>query len=388
MERGEPKALSAREYRLVPMGEETDPNRKDAVDLVALYRKLISRSGLIKKIVAVFLFFGILAALLSPNEYLSESVLMPELKSSSSEAGSLLQSYGGMFGLGEMSALSSGKEDVIPPQVYPMIVQSPAFQHSLLNEQLYFSDLDTTITGYEYFERHYSPSLHELIADYTIKLPSKIWGPQYPPGLPDRLAADFLEENVIQLSDQQLEIVEKMNNRIEVSLNIESGVLYASALMPDRAASAQLNRNMIAKLKRFVEEYSTQKAKEDLEFAEVQYEQAQEFFEEAQQNLASFLDQNLNLSSARVMAREQRLQAEFDIAYNRFQNVSDRLLEAKVNVQELTPVFKTIQEVNVPVSTHRPHRIFIVLIALISGLFTAFIVIAGIDIYGKVKDKL
>lgn len=388
MEKSDEKSLSAREYRLIPIDEEREKTSDNAVDMVELYHTLRDRSGLIKKIVLFFFIAGLAAAIINPNEFLSEAVLMPETKSSSTDAGSLLQTYGGVLGLGGLGSLSEGKEGVIPPQVYPMIVNSPAFIDYTLREEIYFSELDTTITGYKFFEEFYKPTLFELIANYSIKLPSKIFGPQYPPVLPDWLAEEIDAERAIQLSDRELEIVKKMIKRIEVDLNVETGVLNMSILFPDRAAAAQLNRNMIERLKYFVEEYSTQKAKEDLAFTEIQYEQAQQFFDEAQEDLVSFLDKNTNISSARLRGEEQKLMAEFDIAYGRYQNVSDRLLEARVKVQEFTPVFKTIQEINVPTTANQPKRLIIIILSVIAGFVVSFLWIAGADVVQNIKRKL
>lgn len=370
------------------MDEEYDRNRNDAVSLKELYHTLLYHKKLIKRFLIAFILLGILAAIFTPNYYESEAVLMPEMKSQSSEAGSLLQSYGGFLGLGDVGSLGSGKEGIISPQVYPMIVKSPAFLNIILSDSLYFSEKDTVITGYDYFENLYRPSFFELVGEYTVKLPSKFSPVQYPPTLPEWVRDKMELGSPIQLSDRKLKTIDRLSDQIDVELNIESGVLNVKVVMPDRAAAAQIIGSVINHLKRFVEEYSTQKAKEDLEFAEIQFEQARQYFEEKQEELATFLDQNSNISSARVRSREQKLQAEFDIAYNRYQNVSDKLLEAQVNVQEHTPVFKTIQELNVPATASGPNRPAMVILLAVIGLFLSFIVIAVMDLFSKIRQKI
>lgn len=339
------------------------------------------------RITAVFFVLGFLIAVFGPVEYESESMLMPEMQQSEGSS-DMLQSYGGMLGLGGIGSLDLSEEGTIAPTVYPMIVESPSFQHELLNQSIYFSNLDTAVTGYEYFLNIHSPSLFKLIAEYTIKLPKKISGPRPPAEVPDWLREQFDGESVMQLTEDELEVVEDMNERIEIELDTETGVLTITTKMPDPVATAQVCRTVISMLKNFVKEYSTQKAKEDLAFAEIQYEQAQKRFEEAQSELAKFLDQNINLSTARGRSQEQRLQAEFDIAYNRYNNVSERLTEAKAKVQEQTPVFKVIQAVNVPSSPSEPKRIIILILSLIIGLFISFLVIAGRNIYFNIKSKI
>lgn len=382
------RSLTAREYRLIPLDEEFDKNRKDAVSLQELYHTLLYHKKLVRRFFIAFVVLGLLAAIFTPNYYESEAVLMPEMKSQSGDAGNLLQSYGGFLGLGDIGSLGSSQEGVISPQVYPMIIQSPAFLDIILSDSLYFSERDTVLTGYEYFDNLYRPSFFELVGEYTVKLPSKFSPTQYPPSLPEWAREKMELESPIQLSDQKLKTVDRLSSQIDVELNIESGVLNVQVVMPDRAAAAQIIGNVINHLKHFVEEYSTQKAKEDLKFAEIQFEQARQYFEEKQEELATFLDQNSNISSARVRSREQKLQAEFDIAYNRYQNVSDKLLEAQVNVQEHTPVFKTIQELNVPATASGPNRPAIVILLAVIGLFLSFIVIAVADLLTKIRQKI
>lgn len=342
---------------------------------------------LIYKITAAFVALGFLIAIFGSVEYESESILLPEMRESSGTS-DMLQSYGGMLGLSGLGSMDMSEEGMIAPQVYPMIVQSLSFQDKLLNQSVYFSKLDTSVTGYGYFKNIHSPSFFGLIAEYTIGLPKKIFGPALPAELPGWLQEQFGEEGVTKLSDEELEIVEDMNQRVEIELDPETGVLTVITKMPDPVAAAQVCKKIINMLKDFVKEYSTQKSQEDLEFAEIQYRQAQENFEEAQSKLAQFLDQNMNLSTARGRSQEQRLQAEFDIAYNRYNDVSERLTSAKAKVQEQTPVFKVLQSVNIPSSPSEPKRILILILSLITGFVVSFFFIASRNIYFNIKSKL
>src|SRR5699024_8415124 len=85
----DPKELSAKEYRLIPMDEE-NPNGDNAVNLAELAGALRAKRWLIAKITCAFVLLGLLVALFSPVEYTSEALLMPEMKSSESSAGDLL----------------------------------------------------------------------------------------------------------------------------------------------------------------------------------------------------------------------------------------------------------------------------------------------------------
>ncbi|HLR24624.1 MAG TPA: Wzz/FepE/Etk N-terminal domain-containing protein [Fodinibius sp.] len=367
--------------------DEENPNGDNAVNLAELAGALRAKRWLIAKITCAFVLLGLLVALFSPVEYTSEALLMPEMKSSESSAGDLLKDYGSMLGLGDLGSMSTSKEGTISPEVYPKIVQSLNFQHQLLKHEIYFPDSDTTVSGYTYFEDIREWSLLELLVEYTIKLPGKFTDPAPLPQLPEWLRRQFDEDAVIELSSDELKIIKEMRERIEIELDSGTGVLTVSARMPNPVAAAQLNRKVISMLKDFVKSYSTQKAKEDLAFAKMQHKQAQQRFKEVQGKLVSFLDRNMNLATAKSQAEEQRLQAEFDLAYSMYNSISQQLMEAKMKVQEQTPDFKPLQAVNVPTEKSEPQRILILVLSLLVGLIVSFVYVAGQNVYHNISQE-
>ncbi len=355
---------------------------------MALYHSMRNQRWLIAKITGGFLILGLLIALFSTPVYTSDALLLPDTESSGSSAGNLLQNYTGMLGLGNLGSLNMSDEGGIPPMVYPRIVTKPFFQNNLLEKEYYFSNMDTTVTGYTYFEELHRPSLIGLILGYTIGLPGKLaaedttvsptlqWARQH-----------FDADSVVALSGEELGAIQQMQQRITIELDSQTGVLNITAQMPDPAAAAQVNRTAINMLKTFVKSYSTQKAQENLEYAQLQHEQARERFETAQNQLAEFQDQNINPSTATARTEERRLQTEFDLATSMYNNVSQQLMAARMKVQEQTPVFKPLQEVNVPTSASGPNRPFILIVSIILGLVVSFIYIAGKDIYYSLRTE-
>lgn len=309
---------------------------------------------------------------------------MPEMQDSESGAGSLLQNYGGLLGLSGMGSMDLSEEGQISPAVYPKIVQSLTFQSELLDDNLYFSDLDTTLTVNAYFMEWYSPSFFELTKEYTIQLPEKFSSPKQ---LSQRLIELFKREELEHVSKEELEIIKDLRERIFIELDTETGVMTVTATLPDAAAAAQLCKTTINLLTDYLKNYRTQKAKEDLEFAEEQYQAGRRQFKEAQAALAEFLDQNVNLSTAKAKAQEQLLQAEFDLAYDIYNNVAQKRIEARMKVQEKTPVFKVLQAVNVPLESSGLHPVLILLLSGIAGLIVSFFIISGKQVYFNLKQK-
>ena len=309
---------------------------------------------------------------------------MPEMQDSESGAGSLLQNYGGLLGLSGMGSMDLSEEGQISPEVYPKIVQSLTFQSELLDDSLYFSDLDTTLTVHAYFKEWYSPSFFELTKEYTIQLPEKFSSPRQ---LSKRLIELFNREELEHVSKEELETIKELRERIFIELDIQTGVMTVTASLPDAAAAAQLCKTTINLLTDYLKNYRTQKAKEDLEFAEEQYQEGRRQFKEAQAALAEFLDKNVNLSTAKAKAQEQLLQAEFDLAYDIYNNVAQKRIEARMKVQEKTPVFKVLQAVNVPLESSGLHPVLILLLAGMVGLIASIFIISGKHAYFSFKQK-
>ena len=302
------------------------------------------------KITGAFLVLGLFIALFSPKEYSTSATMMPEMQSAQSGASGLLQQYGGMLGISGSQLSGSGTEGTIPPQLYPNIVQSLPYQVELMNTEVYFSRYDTTATVHDFFSEIHSPfSLAGFIKGFTIGLPGKIIGLFKSEEEQDRpLPQKVDREAVFSLSKEQMGTVKTLHQRLSISVDQQTGVLTLTSSFPDPLAAAEIGRVAINLLKEQVKEYRTQKARQNLEFVQEQVEVARKRFEEAQNTLAKFRDSNINLATAKAETREQELQSQYDLAFNLYNSLTQRQEQAKLDLQEETPVLSVLQPVSVP----------------------------------------
>jgi len=362
--------------------EESASRRKETeIDLVELAKHIWSKRIFIAKVTGVFVVIGLLVALLSPKEYQTQATLMPEMQSSQSTAGNLLQKYGGLLGMSG-SNLSGGQEGMIPPTLYPQIVQSLPFQLELLNEQVNFTRFDTTTTVYNFFDKVYTPSIFSYALKYTVGLPGKIVGLFKPEEPPKSLPKGFKTDTVYSVTKDQMKIVQNMQKRVTVSINDETGVLTLRAEMPDPQAAAVMGQKAINLLKEYVTNYRTRKAEQDLQFAQEQMQNARQRFVEAQNRLADFRDSNVNLTTAKAQTQEQRLQSEYDLAFNVYNNLAQQVEQAKLKVQEQTPVVSTLQPVQVPVDDTMSGSL-ILLAYMFAGLIFSVVYIVFDSLIGE-----
>lgn len=373
------------EYRLVPVEEwEEDGNGENEIDLIELAKHIWDNRSTIYKFTAVGVVLGLAVALLSPKEYKSGATLMPEVQSTESGASRLLQQYGGLLGMGGSADL--GSSGMIPPQLYPQIVQSLPFQLELLNTEVEFPDFQTKATVYNFFDEVYTPSVFSYAMEYTVGLPGKVIGLFKEEVPKTALPQGFETDSVISVTKDQMAIIDNMRERVSVSLNEETGVINLSVTMPDPKASAEVAQTSIGLMKEYLINYRTRKAEQDLMFAREQLEMAKKEFEEAQNRWAEFRDSNINLSTARAETQLQRLQSEYDLAFNVYNTLAQQVEQAKLKVQEQTPVVSVLQPVQVPVDDETSGlQVMIVYIGL--SLFIAIIFLLGTFFFHFFKEN-
>jgi len=298
---------------------------------------------------------------------------MPEMRSSQGGASNLLQQYGGLLGM--RGSTDMGQEGMIPPQLYPQIVQSLPFQLELLNQEVQFNEFDTTTTVYSFFDEVYTPSVLTYIKGYTVGLPGKIIGNFREESPKTALPRGFEADSIISVTKAQMQIIENMRGRVNVSLNEETGVLNLTVEMPDPNAAAQVAKTSIELIKEYVTLYRTRKAQEDLQFSEEQLVSAEERFRESQDRLADFRDANINLSSARAQTQQQRLQSEYDLTFNVYNSMAQQVEQAKLKVQEQTPVVSILQPVQVPVDDTTSGLLILIIYTIFGGLLAICLIV-------------
>lgn len=342
---------------------------EDEIDLLELVRHIRENRFVIYKFVAAGIVLGLLVALLSPKEYQSSATLMPEYSSESqSGAAGLIEQYGGLIGLS--SGSYAGNSNAIRVELYPKIVQSLPFMLKLMDQEFYYEEYDTTATVYEYFSEIYSPSVFSYAIKYTIGLPFIIKDALTGEEQPDIPLAAQTEDGVVSITEEQMEVIENLRGRVTASLDEETGIVSVSAKMPEAKVAARAAKFTIDELTQYLAEYRTEKVMIDLEFVEEQLTEAKTRFEQAQLELAEFQDSNEGNLSARARIEQQRLQSQYDLAFNVYNTLAQQYEQAKLKVQEETPVFKVLQPVQVPVRDETSGLMVLIVFVMLSGVIS------------------
>ena len=365
-EQQSPMALP-QEYKIVPAdyGYQYD---EDEIDLLELAKTIWSKRMFIVKVVALGAVIGVIAALLSPKEYKSTATLMPEYSTESQGgASSLLRQYGGLLGVSGGSYTNNS--NAIRVDLYPNIVQSTNFQLKLMDQPFYFSDINQEATLFDYYTELKRPGVLGILAENTIGLPGKILGAILPENEKmTTIPGEINESLVLNLSNKERSVISTLKQNISASLDESSGIVSVSVTLPDNVAAAAVTEYTIKELTDYLTEYRTEKVLRDLTFVEEQLATAEARFEEAQLTLAEFRDSNQGMLSARAQTEEQRLNSEYQIAFNLYNSLTQQYEEAKLKVQEETPVFKTLEAVQVPLQDETSGAMILIVFIMLSGI--------------------
>jgi uncharacterized protein involved in exopolysaccharide biosynthesis len=331
--------------------QESSTNNNDEIDLIEVFHKIWDGRKIIFKWMGLFFAIGILIVVVSPREYKSEVTLLVETGSNTSGMGGLLQQFGGLAGINLGAATG---EDALTPELYPDIIKSTPFLLEVMDQKVTESKYDSTLKVSEYIQRHTRPGFGGLLMGYTIGLPGKIIG--WVKGKPSIRGSRTKrqEPRPLKLTPEQSGIAGELMNRIKAKQGESTTTLNISVEMQDPVVAAELVDSVVSSLTRYIVDYRTQKAKNDLKFVMERHKEAEEKYRIAQRNLAGYKDRNRNVILASALTSEQNLQAEYNLAFNVYNTLSQQLEQAKMKVQEKTPVFKVVEPAKVALGKSRP----------------------------------
>jgi uncharacterized protein involved in exopolysaccharide biosynthesis len=355
------------------------PVTNDEIDLLALAKTFWKGRKTIIKAILIAAVLGVLIALLSPVEYTATTSMVPQTTQTGSKLGGL-SSLVAMAGF-NLDANATG--DDLTPLVYPQIVSSTPFQLELMNMPFNFSKVDHPVSLYTYYTEMNKPGIFSLIMKYTIGLPGLI----IKAIKGEKKAIESSGNGPISLTKDQEKVRKLIEEKVTLDLDSKQGFLTLKASFPEALLSAQVADEATQLLQKYVIRFKTSKAADQLTFIQQQYDETKTEFEKAQDELARFRDQNKNVSSAVAQTREQRLQSEYTVAMNVYNEMAKQLEQAKIKVKEDTPVFTILEPPTVPRENSKPNKALIVFIWSFLGGIIGTGIVFGSEVKKGLKEQ-
>jgi len=360
--------------------EEKEMVKEDEIDLIALAKTMWEGRRTIIKTVIFFALLGLFVALFSKKEYEASTIMVPQIDNPSSKLG----------GLSSLASLAGFNMDMnaganaISPVLYPKIISSVNFQLEIMNAEYLFEELENPISLLDYYLTVHKPGLFGIIRKYTIGLPgliiSSIRGEQS-----DEVSDSYSE--IYKLTKDQDEVRKIIEKNLSLELNDKEGYLTLVSRFHQASLSAQVAQKSQKLLQEYVTQFKVEKALAQLEFIKERYEENKSEFEEAQSKLAAFRDANKNISSEIMRTHEERLQNEYQLAFDVYSELAKQLEQSLIKVEEDTPVFSVIKAVVVPNERSKPKRMTILIISMFLGVVSGVGIVFGLSFFSNLKKR-
>lgn len=323
--------------------EKPDPeNDEIEIRLSDVVRFLRDSRWIVLRWAIAFMLVGVLYALSKSNEYTATVRVMPELKTSAGGGLGDLKSLAGLAGV-SLDNLNGGSE-AIRPDLYPDIVQSIPFTLHLLNQPV--------IT-----QEHSKPqSLQQFLTTQDSGgLFSWVGGSEETPEKPVKI-----NSNALRLTKEQEELNRTIGKRVSAVIDKKSGIITISSQMADPIVAATVAKQTLDYLTNYVTNYRTGKSRKQVEFLTQQVNNARRRYQATEYAVSSYRDRNRNLYLETAKIEEQRLQADYLLAQTVYNDLSKQLEQARIKVQEESPVFQVLEPARVPLQKSGPKRTAIV----------------------------
>ena len=336
---------------------------EDEIDLIALAKTLWDSRKFIIITVALFMVLGVAVALLTPKEYTASTTVVPQISDTSTKLGGLssLAAMAG-FNLNDMT----GGSNQLSPMVYPQILNSVPFQLELMNIPFRFPGQKDSLSIYTYYTEVKETGFLEGLKKYTVGLPGVIM--KAIKGDNETANVEKANNGYITLTEEQDEVREMLSEKLKLEVNDKDGFLTLSASTLDAELAAQVTTKALQMLQRYITAYKIEKATAQLKFIEERYNDNKKEFEKAQAALAEFRDKNKNVTSALARTQEERLQSDYQLAFDVYSGLAQQLEQARIQVKEDTPVFSVLKPVTVPLEDNASGITTLIIYTLLGGI--------------------
>ncbi|MVM29265.1 lipopolysaccharide biosynthesis protein [Spirosoma sp. HMF4905] len=316
-----------------------------------------------------FTVLGILIALVQQPEFRSEARIIPEMNTGASD---LFKRLSSMAGFVDVDFSDAEDVDAVRPDLYPNVLQSTPFILFLIDQSVHIKGQPKTV-GQFLVANHTSWSWKQLVSfdkqnEDNRSRTTNIQGPVY-------------------LSAQQQELAEEISERVNAKLDTRSGIITITVKMPDAQVAASVTQLALNYLTRYVTAYRTKKAREDLTFYDRQLDAAHQRYQTAQSALFQYNDNHKAIAMQVATVDRHRMETELTIAQTVYTELSRRFEQAKLKVQERTPIFNVLEPPKVPLKRISPRRMLTVLLSSLAGLVISVLVvlIQQADLAGRLK---
>tara|TARA_Y100000816_G_scaffold177872_1_gene128444 strand:+ start:3769 stop:4854 length:1086 start_codon:yes stop_codon:yes gene_type:complete len=352
-------------------------DKDDSIDLIELFSILWLNKKFVVKVTLLFFFVGIAFSLSLENIYRSSSTFYPHYEKIDNSNN--LRSLAGLAGIN----LSSESSSNIPSSLYPKLISSPIFKRKILDEIIYFKGVELSYRDYLLANSSSSFNIKELLFFPITFLQNLTTNKE------DTINNNF--SDILNFSNQEYQIHQNLSDIILLNLNEKQGFIELSVDDKNPYVASQIAKIAINILQNSIIDFKIKNVNDTYKFISDQLEIAKNNFHILQDSLAKFKDKNKNIKSDLFLNQFSRLESEYNLAKNIYNELALNKEKIAIDVRKNTPIFTVIKPVVIPNDRFEPKRKKIVLIYSLLGIviscFWVLIKNPLYDIFSNIKSK-
>ena len=329
-------------------------SQEQEINLLELVKKVWDSRKLILRMCGIGAVVGLVIGFSTPKEYTASTLIVPERTRRSSSSG--ISALVDMADIDIGTSSTTTERDAIYPSLYPSIVNSTPFLIQLFDIKVH-EQKDSTIMPLSRYlkERQKRPwwsvitSAPSKLIGWTISLFSE----------KPEVAKVKSKIDVFRLTREEAGMAGAISSRINIGVDKKKRTITIFVTMQDPLVAATVADTVRARLKEYITEYRTSKARRLLEYAEKLRKEARAEYYEAQKRYTRYADGNQGLVKLTSRAEQARLRNEMDLAQAIYNQTEQQVQIAKAKVEKETPVYAVIQPVQIPLSPSKPRKMVI-----------------------------
>ena len=182
---------------------------------------------------------------------------------------------------------------------------------------------------------------------------------------------------MLELSEDEYEIHKYLDNVIKLELNEDEGFLDLSVEDNNPYVASQIAKTANLILQKNIIDFKIKNINDTYNFIKSQLELAKINFYNSQDKLAIFKENNRNIQSDIFKNQYSRIEDEYLIAKNIYNELAINKEKIAIDVKKNTPIFTIIKPVVIPNEKSGPRRLLIVITysflgIILSSLYVIF----------------
>lgn len=340
------------------------------------YRRLILKACCMGTIIGLIIVLG------TPKEYTASTLVIPEGYSRNSS--SSMNMLADMAGVNvNTSSISSG--DAIFPALYPAIVKSTPFLIGLFDVEVCGQKDGIIMPLSQYLKEYRKTPWWSIIASAPVRMAN--WTLSLFKEKP-KIEKKKNKIDIFQLAHEEAGMVGAIASRITVGVDKKKKAITISVTMQNPLVAAIVADTVRARLKEYITEYRTAKARRNLKYAENLCKEAQMKYYNAQEKYTRYADANQGLVKLASRSELVGLQNEMNLSFTIYNQLEQQVQVARAKVEKIKPVFAIIQPVQVPLSPSKPRAMMILAVCIfLSGAVSIGWVLFGKDFLKNLKKE-